>query len=108
MLIFNFELCRSAEIGLYDLNGDEETEKYMLKHFSDCGSCFRRLTTEEKNHYGTAAEYGITDVCYKALVDSISVVQTAIDNVSQIMIDKGWSYDEAIAFGSSEGCNFLI
>lgn len=108
MLIFNFDLYRAANIGIYDVNGNEATETYLLKHFSGCEDCFRRLTEEEKQHYSTAADYGITDVCYKALVDSISVVQTAIDNVAELMIKNNWTYDEAIAFGEKDGYSFLI
>lgn len=97
------------EIGIYNLNGDEATEAFLVKHFADYPSACRKVTEEEKAQYNIEAEYIINSKCFNAIVNLISQVQPVIDDVAQIRIEKGWTYDESIKFGFlDDGTNFLI
>lgn len=108
MKIYIENVCRSLDIGLYDINGDEATEAFLIKHFSNTPTAFRKMSEEEKQAKGTVADYIINDECFNAIVNTFAKIQPTIDEVAQLRISKDWSYDEAIEFGNIDGENFLI
>lgn len=98
----------TLEIGVYNIEGDEATEQFMNKHFSDYPSAFRKLTDEEKKEYNTTADYGIDNECFNAIVGMIGSIQPIIDEVARIKIENDWDYEETIRHGNYEGENYLI
>ena len=58
MKVFIYGFNRNAEICIYGISGEEETEKFLTKFFADKGLYL--LSEEEKKKYNTDAEYAVS------------------------------------------------
>lgn len=112
MKIYIKNLKRTAEIGIYDINGDEATEEWLVKCFSEYSSVFLNLTDNMKKLLNTEADWAINDDepdCYSRLIDCIAAVQEAIDGVAKIILDNPSQKSNVLSkLNSISSKNYLI
>lgn len=109
MKIYVEKMNRTLELGLYGINGEESTEEYLLENYSEYTKTFHRLTEEEKARYNTAADYAVSNgMRFNRLVAALNQAQEAIDRIARLIIENGWSYEEAAAFCNINDRGYLI
>jgi hypothetical protein len=84
MKVFIYGFNRNAEICIYGISGEEETEKFLTKFFADKGLYL--LSEEEKKKYNTDAEYAVSKESYEALAQNIERIQAALDAIADDVI----------------------
>lgn len=84
MKVFIYGFNREAEICIYGVSGEEATETFLVRFFSDKG--LYKLTDEEKKKYNTEAEYAVSKDSYEALAQNIERIQTALDLIADDVI----------------------
>ena len=62
MRLFIIDENTEAEVCIYGIDGNENTEKFFITHFS--GKGMKYLSDEEKKKFDTTADYAIKNVCY--------------------------------------------
>lgn len=104
MKLFVQEYHRDAEVYVYGIDGDDHTEDFFDKYFSDCKE-IRRTTAREKGKFGSNAPYLIRTIGeYELLANTLTVIQSALDAVADA-IDSGYSTADDFRF--DEQC-FII
>lgn len=81
------ENLQTKEINIYGTDGKLHTEEFFEKYFSDTGGAYPTLSYE-REEFQTDAEWTIiTETDFRQLTETISVIQKAIDDVNEMLID---------------------
>ena len=81
------EKFQTKEINIYGADGKLHTEKKKKKYFSDTDGAYPTFP-EEREEFETDAEWTIiTEADFRQLAQTISVIQKAIDDVNELLID---------------------
>ena len=81
------EKFQTKEINIYGADGKLHTEEFFEKYFSDTDGAYPTFP-EEKEEFETDAEWTIiTEADFRQLAQTISVIQKAIDDVNELLID---------------------
>ena len=95
MKILIRENLQTKEINIYGADGKLHTEEFFEKYFSDTGGAYPTLPYE-REEFQTDAEWTIiTETDFLLLAETISVIQKAIDDVNELLID-GEKFEEFI------------
>ena len=87
MKILIRENLQTKEINIYGTDGKLHTEDFFEKYFSDTGGAYPTLPYE-REEFQTDAEWTIiTETDFRQLTETISVIQKAIDDVNEMLID---------------------
>ena len=87
MKILIRENLQTKEINIYGADGKLHTEEFFEKYFSDTGGAYPTLPYE-REEFQTDAEWTIiTEADFRQLAQTISVIQKAIDDVNELLID---------------------
>lgn len=87
MKILIREKIQTKEINIYGADGKLHTEKFFEKYFSDTDGAYPTFL-EEREEFETDAEWTIiTEADFLLLANTISVIQKAIDDVNELLID---------------------
>lgn len=87
MKILIREKIQTKEINIYGADGKLHTEKFFEKYFSDTDGAYPTFP-EEREEFETDAEWTIiTEADFLLLANTISVIQKAIDDVNELLID---------------------
>lgn len=100
MRLFIIDENTEAEVCIYGIDGNENTEKFFITHFS--GKGMKYLSDEEKKKFDTTADYAIKNVCYEALAEIIKDLQETIDLIADDCERSGCNAEEIYSFDS--GC----
>lgn len=87
MKIYIIDDNTEAEMNIYGVDGEEHTEQFFIRHFSNKG--IKYLSEEEKERYKTSADYGIYNVCYEAFAEIAERLQETIDRIAEDMERSG-------------------
>lgn len=80
------ENLQTIEINIYGADGNQHTEKFFEKYFSDTDGAYPTYP-EERDEFQTDAEWTIiTEADFRQLEETISVIQKAIDDVNELLI----------------------
>ena len=81
------EKFQTKEINIYGADGKLHTEEFFEKYFSDTDGAYPTFP-EEREEFETDAEWTIiTEADFRQLTQTISVIQKAIDDVNELLID---------------------
>ena len=81
------EKFQTKEINIYGADGKLHTEEFFEKYFSDTDGAYPTFP-EEREEFETDAEWAIiTEADFRQLAQTISVIQKAIDDVNELLID---------------------
>lgn len=81
------ENLQTKEINIYGTDGKLHTEEFFEKYFSDTGGAYPTLPYE-REEFQTDAEWTIiNEADFRQLANIISVIQKAIDDVNEMLID---------------------
>ena len=81
------EKLQTKEINIYGADGRLHTEEFFEKYFSDTGGAYLTLPYE-REEFQTDAEWTIiTESDFCQLAETIHVIQKAIDDVNELLID---------------------
>lgn len=87
MKILIREKIQTKEINIYGADGKLHAEKFFEKYFSDTDGAYPTFP-EEREEFETDAEWTIiTEADFLLLANTISVIQKAIDDVNELLID---------------------
>ena len=87
MKILIRENLQTKEINIYGADGKLHTEEFFEKYFSDTDGAYPTFP-EEREEFETDAEWTIiTEADFRQLAQTISVIQKAIDDVNELLID---------------------
>ena len=87
MKILIRENLQTKEINIYGADGKLHSEEFFEKCFSDTDGAYPTFP-EEKEEFETDAEWTIiTEADFRQLAQTISVIQKAIDDVNELLID---------------------
>ena len=81
------ENLQTKEINIYGTDGKLHIEEFFEKFFSDTDGTYPTFS-EEREEFQTEAEWTIiTESDFRQLANTISVIQKAIDDVNELLID---------------------
>ena len=81
------EKFQTKEINIYGADGKLHTEEFFEKYFLDTDGAYPTLPYE-REEFQTDAEWTIiTEADFRQLAQTISVIQKAIDDVNELLID---------------------
>lgn len=95
MKILIRENLQTKEINIYGADGKLHTEGFFGKYFSDTGGAYPTLPYEREEFQTDAERTIITETDFLLLAETISVIQKAIDDVNELLID-GEKFEEFI------------
>ena len=81
------ENLQTKEINIYGTDGKLHTEEFFEKYFSDTDGAYPTFPGEREEFEADAEWTIITEADFRQLAQTISVIQKAIDDVNELLID---------------------